>query len=488
MWELKFMKAGSLLATGKNQAAINLFIKVWQEKRYLPAIVHAIKTQYQEKQFKAIINLMNQYPILDQNDELFTYKIKSLLGLQAFKTAKIEIEKQDFKNNRLAKLRLEVWFANNMYEKVISTIPPLLKTATDRDNRLIYYTSMGDAYFSLQKYVNSKSQYYKALQLTDDINKRSLMLYNIVLGTYLYKDYTSFLKETNLTLKEEPLTDDVRYSITMLLSDYYFQNGKATLADSILDFYTSHFNYQKTKTHNKRLLFLFQKESFDRCYSTAFQAIDTEDEFQRRDRMILLGHCSKTETQAKPAVVKLEKELSDPNNDYRKQELEYVLYLSYYYAKQHQNSVTSYQKVKNNLTPELLLHTQFLLTESYLALKQPDEAEKVLGDNNQYRESGTYVKSLYFKSRIKQAQNNPNLAIRTLLRIYYLPETKKINQFAILLKIADIYLKTDNPEAADKYWKEVKYNSIRKVKPLKDLYFKLKSEIIVKRTKKKETT
>ena len=166
--------------------------------------------------------------------------------------------------------------------------------------------------------------------------------------------------------------------------------------------------------------------------------------------------------------------------------MNYVLYLSYYYAKQHQNSVTRYQKVKNNLTPELLIQTQFLLTDSYLALKQPDKAEKVLGDINQYRENGTYVKSLYFKSRIKQGQNNPNLAIRTLLRIYYLPKTKKINKYAILLKITDIYLKSNNPEAANKYWKDVHYNSIRKVKPLKDLYFKLKSEIIVRRTKKKE--
>jgi tetratricopeptide (TPR) repeat protein len=488
MWELEFMRAGSFLATGKNQEAINLFIKVWKDMRYFPAIIHAIKTQYQEKQFKAIIQLVNQYPVLNQNDELFTYKIKSLLGLQQFKIAQTEIEKHDFKKDRLIKIRLEVWFANNSYEKIIQTIPPLLKTASDREKRLIYYTSMGDAYFSLQAYLKSKSQFYKALQLTDDINKRSPMLYNIVLGTHLYKDYTSFLKEANLTLKEERLTDDVRYSITMLLSDYYFNNGKANLADRVLGFYTRNFNYQKTKTHNKRLLFLYQKGSYAGCFKNARQPVDKEDAFQRRDRIVLLGHCSKTEKQAKPAIEKLEKELADPENTYRKEELEYVLSLAYYYGKEHQNAISSINRLKNKLTPELLFKTQFMLTNSHLSLKQPDMAEQELGDLNQYRENKTYIEALYLKSKIKQAQNEPNLAIRTLLRIYYLPETKKISQQVILLKIVNIYFKSENIIEAEKYFKEVNYKQIKKEKQLDRLYIKLKSLIEEKLLKVKGIT
>lgn len=488
MWELEFMRAGSFLATGKNQVAIDLFIKVWKEKRYFPAIVHAIKTQYQERQFKAIIQLIDQYPVLDQNDELFTYKIKSLMGLQQFKVAKAEIEKQNFKKDRLIKIRLEVWFANNMYEKIIQTIPPLLKTASDREKRLIYYTSMGDAYFSLQAYVKSKSEFYKALQLTDDINKRSPMLFNIVLGTYLYKDYTSFLKEANLTLKEERLTDDVRYSITMLLSDYYFHNGKADLADRVLGFYTRNFNYQKTKTHNKRLLYLFQTKSYDGCHKNAIQPVDVEDTFQRRDRLVLLGHCSKTEKQAKPAIDKIEKEMADPENSYRKEELEYVLALVYYYGNEHQKFISGIQPFKKKLTPEVLFEMKFMLTNSHLSLKQPDMAEKELGDVNQYRENKTYVEALYLKSKVKQAQAKPDLAIRTLLRIYYLPETKKINQQVILMKIVDIYLKSEDYIEAEKYFKEVDNKQIKKVKQLNQLYIKLRSFIEEKLPKAKSVS
>ncbi len=473
-WEIRFMKASALLHESRDKEAIAEFLTIWEGTRSRDAFGNAIKTLYKNKSFARLVQLINQFPEAE-TDDIFSYKIKSLLGSQKLKIALKEVEKRKLQGDHLINLRLKVWFANKMYDKVVVAIPPLLKDTRDKEKRLTYYLSLGDSYFSLQKYVKCKNQFYKALELAKEPEERSPIIYNIVLATYLYEDYASFLKESNQALKKENLTPDIRFALTVLLTDYYIQAKKTEEANIVMGYYTKHFSYQKTKIHNKRIQLLYSNKKYKKCSSLARNSVGPETDFQRKDRIILSGYCGKTKKESLASLVMIDNERKSGPWEYRKNELNFVLSQVYYNSGQFEKSNQLLEKLKKSkMASKQVLESRLLLASNNLLLKDPDKAEEELGDVNRYREYKKYVEALYLKAHIKRAQKDYHQAVRTLLRVYYLPDTSQLNKQRILISISEIYYENKLQKEAISYLNEVDYKSVKTHKSLKERYLNLR--------------
>ena len=476
-WEIKFMKAASFVDVNRETDAITEFLSIWKENSRISAWTNAIMLLYENRQFDRIVQLVEQYPKAE-NNRIFEYKIKSLLGSQKFKEALIAVDKRNLTGDDLIGLRQEVWLANKMYAALISAVTPLLRDERDKEKRLAYYLRLGDSYFSLQKYIQSKNQFYKALDLVKTPEKRSPILYNIILATLLYKDYASFLKEITQALRSESLTPRIRYSLTIMLTDYHIKDNRNRVAEEILEQYTRKFEYQKTKMYNKQILLLYQDQRYQKCFKLAQEPINTENEFQRKDRIILSGYCGKTKNEALATIALVDEEKKAGEWKYRRDELNLVLSEAFFLSEQFENSNKTLEKIdQTKITPKQSMDTQFLSINNSLLLNESDIAEKKLGDVNQYRESNRYISALYLKAKIKESQKDVKLAIRTLLRLYYSPDIETVEKQAILLKISTIYLANRLTEKAAETLKMVNFDAVSKSPKLAEQYHLVKAQI-----------
>ena len=475
--EIRFMKAISLLHTGREEEAIDEFLYVWRAEKSMPAFVAAVKTLYKNRRFRQLVRLVEQYPEAE-TDLLFGYRIKSLLASRQSSKALEEIENRKLTGDRLIALRLEVWFANKRYDKVIAEVSPLLKHTESAEKRRLYYASLGDSYFNLQKYVKSKNQYYRALELADGPKERSPILYNIVLATYLYRDYASFEKEIDRTLKREELLPDTRFRLTDLLTDHYIRNGRIESADSVLESYLQRFPHRKTELCNKRITLHYDSGNYGKCFSLAQSPVEGETEFQRRDRTILAGYCGRSQEESLAAIDLIQNERTKESREYRRAELDFVLSLAYSNVGQFSKSNELLESgKKSRRTKRQILESDLLMAGNSLRLESPDEAERALGDVNRYRENQKYVPALYLKAEIKKAQKDYHRAVGTLLRIYYRPETSPLERQRILLAIAELYQEAGTSDKAASYFGEIDYKSIANSTSLSNRYAKLKAAL-----------
>ena len=475
-WEVRFMKAASLLHENRDDEAVSQFLRIWEGDGSVRAFEVAVRTLYRNNRFSRVVQLVDRYPEAE-TDLVFGYRIKSLLAERKFAESLHEIEKKKLTGDRLIDLRLEVWFANGMYTTVVKEITSLLQTTRDREKRAMYYLRLGDSYFSLQEYVKSKTQFYKALALISAPEERSPILYNLAVAAYLNGNYVSFAREASQALEKEQLTPDIRFRLTSLLVDHYIQIGNTEAAEFALEHYDRNFRYQNATLRSKRMTLAYTTEKYRKCFDLARKPAGEESDFQKKDRIIFSLLCARSKRESLASIALAQEELKRGEWKYRREELDFALSRAYYNSGKYEKSDALLGKVdRNRMAPERRLESHLLAAHNALLLEKPEEAEKRLGDVNRYRESKGYVRALHMKADIKRAQRDYNLAARTLLRLYYRSDTSAMDRQAILLKIAEILKEGDSPAEAESYFKEIDYSSIADDADLKGRYRKLETD------------
>lgn len=478
--EIRFMKGVELHVLGEYQEAIKEFLWVWEKGKKLPALYFAAKAYYNAKEFQQVLKLIAKYPEINSNT-LFMYEIKALLGIRRFREAMKRIKNRSFRGEALISLRLEVLSANQRYTEIIALVSTLLKTGSDKRKRFQYYMSLGDAYFNLKKFGESKHQFYKALDLTGEPSIKSRIFYNIALTSFHNSDDRTFLKEINQILGEENLTAEIRYSLTQLLVLYYEKNDRTELADLTLEKYIRKYSYQRSKTQFKRLRLLFQTKMYNKCYNLAKNQKTDETPLQRRDRVIMAGYCGNHTRHASEIVKIIKKELQLQPYNYRNSELRFILAQGYQKTNQYQESLeTALSLKKEKLNEKIRQETKLLLASNYIHLEQPRQASEELGNINQYRRTEKYPDALKIKASINIGLQKINQAIRSLLRIYYLPQTSAIEKQDILLSISEIFYGQKMFSQAKDYFEQLNTQiAFRKIST-RDRYYKLQDQLKVK--------
>ncbi|MCP4749592.1 MAG: tetratricopeptide repeat protein [Proteobacteria bacterium] len=475
--ELNLMKGGVLLGLGKNEQAVKQFMWVWNHGKNVVALEYAAKAYYADGKFQRIIELVHDHPEVG-SDILFTYEIKSLLAIRKFEEALSLLEKRSLKGEHLIQLRIEVWLANHRYHEIIARISPLLNNTLSKEKRLLYYLSLGDAYFNLQKYSESKNQFYKALKLTFEIQEQSLILYNIALTTYYYRDYVSFVKEINLILQRKKLSDEIRYNLTQLLVDYYQQNNQTAKADLTLKNYIENNEYQKSKAHIKRIRLLYRTGESSKCFELSQVKVGNESSYHRRDRIIMAGYCGNKTKNTTATIGLLKNELENKKETYRQNEVRFLLAQEYFNNNDYRRSLVNAKSLKKEtLNPKVSQETQILLSRNYLRLGNLTEASKELGDVNPYRQTYQYSRALRLKAEIKYAQRKIDDAAKSFLRIYYHPKSATEEKQEVLIRIAEIYLEQEMAEEAKKYYLRLDTEIVLKNDDLKARFFVLQKEM-----------
>ena len=480
--EILFIKAGTLLKLGKRENAKSVFAKIWQQTKRQEALEFIVKIQYDQRQFSKVIKLIGDVPQY-RSDILIVYEVKSLLALRHFKEAKKAIEKIHDSRDPFIALRLEVWVANNEYKSIIKYVSKLLRQSLDKEQRRYYYLSLGDAFFNLQQYQESKSQYYRALGLTREHTLKSLILYNIALSSYYHNDYTSFLSEVKLILKKQETTEEVRFNLTNLLTEFYQNSDRLVQADKILEQYSQSNSYNRASIHIKRIRIWFQNDNHKQCVKLSRTGVSDENEYQRRDRLIMFGYCANSIHLPTETIKAIQLELKNHPNLYRINELNFVLAQAYSQAKNFKRSLQLAQFLTiKPLNTKVRLDTQLLITQNLLKLNKLKKAYEELGDVNQYRVSGHYVRSLQLKGEIELQEKKHHQAYRTLLRIYYLSGVSiKAQQFA-LLRIAEGYISEKKFMAAKRHFNKIDPKIISKELAAQRRYEAVRSAISGKHT------
>ncbi|MBT3227318.1 MAG: tetratricopeptide repeat protein [Deltaproteobacteria bacterium] len=478
--ELRLIQAGTLLRLSKRETAKSVFMDIWLQTKQQDALEFVIKISYDQRQFDKVINLVKEHP-QHRSDTLITYEVKSLLAMRRFNDAKRSIEEIPADNDLFIPLRLEVWTANSEYKSIIKFISGQLRKALDKQQRRFYYLKLGDAYFNLQQYQKSKNQFYRALGLTSEPILKSLILYNIALSSYYYNDYASFLSEVNQVLSRKEITDEVRYNLTILLAEYYQKTNRLVQADSTLEKYSRPYTYNLASIHIKRIRIWFQAKNHKKCVKLGRTGVSGESEYQQRDRIIMFGYCANTIHRPSETIKSFRQELESNQNSYRINELHFILAQAYSQTGDFKRSLSLAQPlVIKPLNTEVRLETQLLLASNRLQLKDLKKAAEELGDVNQYRVTGQYVRSLHLKGEIELQQKQYHQAYRTLLRVYYLPDSSKVDQQLVLLRITEGYLSEMNLEAAVKHFKKIDAKLIWKKLPIRKRYKAAKASIKAK--------
>lgn len=461
--ELVTIKAGSLMRTGQYNNALRFFKTVWNASRQTDAIEFIARIHYDQQQFEKVLAITAEYPKI-RTDTLVQYEIKSLLALRRFENAKRIMESVKSHSKPFIELRIKVWAANQEHERIISYVSQLLRSSLTSDQRRFYYLTLGDAYFNLQKYRESKSQFFRAQNLTSDPALKSLIQYNIALSSYYYKDYTSFKKEVQQVLSGEQVSDEVRYNLTLLLAEYYQTARQLKRADTVYWKYIQAHRYNRANIHLKRIRLWHQNGNYKRCLQLSRQTVKDESDFQRRDRMILFGYCANQTRNPQEVITAIQNELKNDSSNFRNDELSFVLAQAYSQSGKYDRSMKlSRQLIKKPLNPKVRHETQLLITFNLLQVQKPDHAAIELGDVNQYRSTGQYVKSLQMRSEIEFQQKQYHKAHRTLLRIYYLPDSNSSAKQLALLRLAEGYLDEGKPDQAQEQIKRIDLDTIRQV-------------------------
>jgi len=453
--DITMMKGGVFADKREYKAAVKEFLEIWQQNQVPVALEFAIRVLYAQRGFDQIIKLV-QVNQRQNSDTLYFYHVKAHLGKKDIVSAYQLLKDREFSDVEFIQVRIEVLLAAQKFQELIDTVGPLLSKTSDPENRLLLYLSLGDANFNLKQYVDSKHQFYKALKIANSIEIRSLILYNIALITLYENKNILFEKEITSILEKENLTDEIRYTLTQMLVDYYWQNKKTALADQVLEHYTNKFKYQKSNATAKRIRFLYQAEEFNSCYQLAKNRIDQQQEYNRRDRVIMTGYCGNQTENVASAVAIVQNELSTKSSDYRKNELTFVLSQGYFQLKQYKKSYDLSEKLLEKPLKLGVKHeTQILMAKAAMLTDNPRMAEEVLGDLNQYRQTQKYPKSLRIRALLALSEKNTDLAVRTYLRLYYLSKTTAGQKQDILLDIAELYIDRKMINEADEFIKRV---------------------------------
>ncbi len=480
--ELMLIQAGTLLKLDRREDAKSVFIKIWQQTKQIESLEFVARIHYDQRQFDKVINLIRDVP-QHRSDTLITYEVKSLLALRRFKEAKESIDKIPESQDPFITLRLEVWGANSEYKSIIKFVSKLLRKSLNKEQRRFYYLNLGDAYFNLQQYPKSKNQFYRALGLTKEHTLKSLILYNIALSSYYYNDYTSFLNEAKLILSRQEITEEVRYNLTNLLAEFYQKSDRLAQADKILEQYNRSYKYNQASIHIKRIRIWFRGGNHTQCVKLGRTGVSIENEYQRRDRLIMFGYCANSIHLPSETIKAIQPELKINQISYRFNELSFVLAQAYSQAKDFRHSLQLAQSlIIKPLNTNVRLDTQLLIARNLLQLSELKKAYEELGDVNQYRASGHYVKSLQIRGEIELQEKQHHQAYRTLLRIYYLSGSSKKAQQLALLRIAEGYVSEKNFLAAKKHFKKIDPKIISKELPAQRRYEAVRSAISGKHT------
>lgn len=450
--EIEIMRGNVLLSLDRNQEAFNVFIQLFRSDNNIDHLEKAVVALYKDKQFKRIIDLLARNPNIE-SETLYIYEVKSLLGTKNFSAALKKVSQSDYSSEEAIRVKLEVWLANEMFEQIVIHVTPLLNQNLADETRLLYYLSLGDAYYNIKQYEKSKAQFYKAIQITEDSVEQSLIQYNLALISYFSNDRTTFVEESKMILANRQLSPEIRYNLTQLLVDHYQQANMPLEADAALETYISENQYLRTKAFLKRLQLLYQYKEYLKCESLSYKPIQKESTFQRRDRLIFFGYCSNELNHPSLVIQQLKNELTKTKSDYRSNELKFILARAYFLDKQYKPAYQiSFELSREELDSEAAYKTKLLLVDSLIHLDRFDEAERHLQTVEHYRDTKYYIKALNLFSEIKLAQKNPDNAIRSLLRIYYLEETSEQQKKESLLRIAEISLSNRSIKDSKKYF------------------------------------
>jgi len=450
--ELLMMKAGSLLQVGKNEQASQTFSDIWSRFKNPESLEFIIQILYDQQQYKKALELANQQPD-HQTDTLHLYKIKSLLALRLFKEAQFAMDQISTEDDQVTELRLKVWSANEKYKKIIKHVSRRLNASLPPKKRLYYYLSLGNAYFNLQQYRDSKIQFFRALNLTEEPELKSLIYYNIALSSYYYGDHTSFLNEVNLVLQRKLIPDEIRYNLTLLLAEFYQKTDKTAQADRIYREYEQKHAYNQASIHIKRIRLWYQNKNFKKCSELSQGKMVTENRYQHRDRLIMFGYCTNSIQRPLAVIKKIKTETEKTSDTYRLNELHFILAQAYAGTDQYSRSLTLAKNlIKQDLNSTVRKDTQLLISHNLLKMNKPRKAKIELGEIDQYRSTGQYTQSLHLSGEIQFKLKQYHKAYRTLLRIYYLPGSTNMDRHLSLLRLSEGYLAEKDLKSARKHF------------------------------------
>lgn len=449
--EIETMHGNILLSLDRNKEAFTVFYRLFTSNSNIEYLELAIVALYKDKKFEQIIELLAGNPEIE-SETLHIYEVKSLLGTKNFKAALRKVSRSNYSSEEAIRVKLEVWLANEMFEQIVIHVSPLLNQSLADETRLLYYLSLGDAYYNLKQYEKSKAQFYKAIQITENPVEQSLIQYNLALISYFSNDRTTFVEESKIILANKQLSPEIRYNLTQLLVDHYQQDNKPMKADATLETYIAENQYLRSKAFLKRLQLLYQNKEYQKCESLSFKPIQKESTFQRRDRLIFFGYCSNELNHPVPVIKKLQHEVTHIKSDYRSNELNFILAKAYFQNNQYE---PAYQLAldlsKEKLDSEAAHQTKLLLVDSLVHLDRFKEAEEHLQKAEHFRNTEYYIKALQLYAEIELGKNNPDIAIRSLLRIYYLGVTPEQKKKESLLRIAEISVSNGSMSNAKKY-------------------------------------
>ena len=474
--DMLFMYAGIHLSKGENSVATTEFMKLWKKTKRVENLEYVAKALYRQRYYNRVIKLTNNRKLL-KSDTLFSYRIRSLLGLRQFHKAEKEIKSRQLLGDKLIQLRLEVWMANKRYKTIIRSIPVLLQQVLNRKKRIFYYLSLGDAYFNLQQYSKSKNQFYKALAIADTPEKKSVIHFNIIQATFFSGNKEEFSRENLSVLQKGYLSANIRYNLTILQADYYAAEGTSAKADQLLDTYIQHYPYKKGMIFLKRIKLLHGSKQFRQCFSLSRESIAEESVFQRRDRIIVNAKCSRSKWERRHVVHVISKEL-EQKDSYRMNELGFVLAKMHFNLEQYHKSIARLEQLDlNKASAPIKAQVTLLLSRNYLSLKQTKKAETILANASFFRGSAYYPEVLLLAAEIKIAQNDVESALRSMLRAYYLKNVSARKKQELLLKMSNLSLDEQKKEQSLKYFKLIKFEKLKDDQELLKEYQILKTEL-----------
>ena len=97
---------------------------------------------------------------------------------------------------------------------------------------------------------------------------------------------------------------------------------------------------------------------------------------------------------------------------------------------------------------------------SLVHLENFEKADAKIGDIDQYRQSEYYSAALTLRAEIDAAKTNIDDAVRSLLRVYYLPKVEKSIRLNSLLRTSEILIENDRILEAKNYFRKIKPNQI----------------------------
>lgn len=437
---------------GDKDDAISYFIAAWKESKNSIFLSYAVQSLYQNKKYQKIVQLVDSHPLVKNDSEpVLNYYIKSLLALEKNQIALEEILKHDFTSAPFNALKIEVWFVNNQNQEIIDFITSRLRKKQPDLIRQSNYLSLGDAYFNLQQHLKAKTQYYKALHLTSEVDRRSSILFNIATVSQLMNDSSSFQQEVLSILSEQQLSTDIRFNLTILLTNSYVQSKLLSEADAVLKDYLLKFQYKETEISLKRAVILHQQGRLEACFKLSKKAKKGETLFQKTDRYIALSNCSQTRGEHKQAIRLLKDSiLKDPSYriDERYHRLAYQLFATNQYqaALQQIKNIRLDQSLEADKQNVLLLHANILKN-----LKREKEALLVLGDLDPYKLINKYVEASILKSALLTSLQKFSEAEKTLLKASYLKGHPSSAKAKLQLKLGEINLKKGDKKRAYTY-------------------------------------